>query len=96
MPKQYPHDCPHVSFLFCDPLWDQCSNLSLGLCFTNVFVSDLFLSNLCPNGIVKIRINREVSRPSLPFPLLQSPPGIILVSVVLNSTWERQVGKMCG
>jgi len=57
--------CPSSSALR-DPL--RGSKLSLELCLTNVSVSDLFLSNLCPNGIVKIRINREVSRwfPSAP------------------------------
>lgn len=92
--------CPHVS----SPLWLSMTLSGAGaltcleLCLTNVSVSDLFLLNLCPNGIIKIRINREVSRWFLspPFFLLPSIPGIVLGNVALNSIWERQAGKMCG
>lgn len=61
--------CPFSPVALHDLLCGRCSTLSLGLYLTNVAVSDLFLLKLCPNGNIKIRINREVSRqfPSPPF-----------------------------
>lgn len=72
MPEQCPSACPCPLCPSCPvspwPAPGRCSNPSL-LCASLMSLSDLFLSNLCPNGIVKIRINREVSNcsPSPPF-----------------------------